>query len=112
MWVKDGSLLKLVLFNINESIRQQKTILDSCIYLPDDCIGEGFVLGDTLISIVNSSYNHVLTTYDLKNDSLLQHPIIMFCDPFKNVNHYLFNMTNKLRSDNKRFVSVLSLIHI
>ena len=40
MWVKDGALMKLVLFNVTESIRQQKTILDSCIYLSEDCRGE------------------------------------------------------------------------
>ena len=73
MWVKDGSLLKLVLFNITESIRQQKTILDSCVYLSDDCIGEGFVLGDTLISFVNFSYNHILSTYDFDNPVILEY---------------------------------------
>ena len=108
MWIKDGSLMKLVLFNMTESIRQQKTILDSCIYLSEDCHGACFVLGDTLISIVNSSYNHILNTYDLKKDSLLRQPIIMFSDPFKNVNQYLFNMSNKLRSDHKRFVSCMA----
>ena len=105
MWVKDGALMKLVLFNVTESIRQQKTILDSCIYLSEDCRGECFVLGDTLISIVNSSYNHILNTYDLKKDTLSQQPIIMFSDPLKNEHQYLFGMTNQLRSDHKRFVS-------
>ena len=107
MWVKDGALMKLVLFNVTESIRQQKTILDSCIYLSEDCRGECFVLGDTLISIVNSSYNHILNTYDLKKDSLLQSPIIMLSDPFKNVGAYLLNMGNCLRPDHKKFASMM-----
>ena len=29
MWISDGSLMKSALFNLTESIRQQKTILDS-----------------------------------------------------------------------------------
>ena len=105
LWIKDGSLMKLVLFNLTESIRQQKTILDSCIYLSNDCIGDSFIFGDTLVSIVNSSYNHILSTYDLKKDTLSQQPIIMFSDPLKNEHQYLFGMTNQLRSDHKRFVS-------
>ena len=105
LWIKDGSLMKLVLFNLTESIRQQKTILDSCIYLSNDCIGDSFIFGDTLVSIVNSSYNHILNTYDLKKDTLSQQPIIMFSAPLKNAHQYLFVMTNQLRSDHKRFVS-------
>ena len=107
LWLKDGSLMKLVLFNLTESIRQQKTILDSCIYLSDDCIGNSFILGDTLISIVNSSYNHISSTYDLKKDTLLQRPIIMLSDPFKNVGAYLLNMGNRLRPDHKKFASMM-----
>ena len=106
MWICDGSLMKLVLFNLTESIRQQETILDSCIDLPKDCIGNHFILGDTLISIVNSPVGHTLSTYDLKKDIPLQQPIVMFSFPFNNCT-YALNMGNRLRPDHEKFASIM-----
>ena len=106
MWISDGSLMKSALFNLTESIRQQKTILDSCIDLPKDCIGNHFILGDTLISIANSPVGHTLSTYDLKKDIPLQQPIVMFRFPFNNCT-YALNMGNRLHPDHEKFASIM-----
>lgn len=105
MWIKDGALMKFTLFNLTQSVKQHKTIIDSCIYLSSNCIGDNFIIKDTLISIVNFSSNHMLSSYDLQKDTLLEQPIIMFHDPFENTKEYIFGMSVKLRPDQQKFVS-------
>lgn len=108
LWIKDGALMKLALFNLTESIIQQKTIVDSCIFLSSYCIGNNYIIKDTLISIVNSSSNLFLSSYSLSKDSLLKQPIIMFQDPFENAQEYVFGMNIKIRPNHKKFVSTMS----
>ena len=108
MWIKDEALMKLTLFNLTESVKQQKTIIDSCIYLSNSCIGNNYIIGDTLISIVNSSSDLFLSSYNLQKDSLLEPTIIMFRDPLKNIQEYIFGMNIQIHPNRTKFISAMS----
>ena len=108
MWIKDEALMKLTLFNLTESVKQHKTIIDSCIYLSNSCIGNNYIIGDTLISIVNSSSDLFLSSYNLQKDSPLEQPIIMFRDPLKNIQEYIFGMNIQIHPNRTKFISAMS----
>lgn len=103
MWINDCALMKLTLFNLTESVKQHKTIIDSCIHLSSHCIGCNYIIEDTLISIVNSSSDQILSSYNLQKDTLLEQPIIMFHNPFPK--EYIFGMDIKPHPDYQKFVS-------
>ena len=106
MWIKDEALMKLTLFNLTESIKQEKTIIDSCIYLDRVQEGYSFLINDTLINIDPYPENVFFKTYELSTDKLLE-PIKMFKNPYPNHSYQdqIFAMTTTLRPNNKRFAS-------
>ena len=106
MWIKDEALMKLTLFNLTESIKQEKTIIDSCIYLDRVQEGYGFLINDTLINIDPYPENVFFKTYELSTDKLLE-PIKMFKNPYPNHSYQdqIFAMTTTLRPNNKCFAS-------
>ena len=106
MWLKDDANLKISLFNLSESIKQEKTIIDSCIYLDRVQEGYGFLINDTLINIDPYPENVFFKTYELSTDKLLE-PIKMFKNPYPNHSYQdqIFAMTTTLRPNNKRFAS-------
>lgn len=106
MWLKDDANLRISLFNLTESIKQEKTIIDSCIYLDRVQEGYGFLINDTLINIDPYPENVFFKTYELSTDKLLE-PIKMFKNPYPNHSYQdqIFAMTTTLRPNNKRFAS-------
>ena len=106
MWLKDDANLRISLFNLTESIKQEKTIIDSCIYLDRVQEGYGFLINDTLINIDPYPENVFFKTYELSTDKLLE-PIKMFKNPYPNHSYQdqIFAMTTTLRHNNKRFAS-------
>lgn len=106
MWLKDDANLRISLFNLTESIKQEKTIINSCIYLDRVQEGYGFLINDTLINIDPYPENVFFKTYELSTDKLLE-PIKMFKNPYPNHSYQdqIFAMTTTLRPNNKRFAS-------
>lgn len=106
MWLKDDGNLKLVLFNLTESLKCQKDIIDTCIYLNRIQEGYGFIINDTLVNIEIQPENAFFKSYKLSTDELSK-PIKMFRNPYPNDDYQnqIFAMTTNIRPDNKYFVS-------
>ena len=104
MWIKDDATLKLALLNLTKSLKTQKTIIDSNIYLSALNYGCGFINKDILINISNEPPKTYLKTYNLKTDSIYP-TITMFKDPYDNEDETMHNMMIEFKPDKQKFIS-------